>query len=258
MKIICHDDTRFSRIFAFGASAPLTNLYKEDLIKLKEKGYTAVVTGMGRLRLISKFEKIGMNYFFIDRGYLFGEKKHWLRICYNSLQLEQFKKIKDYSIPKKLLIKPWNHARGDKIIICPPSKKTGSFYNFDPEEWTENVSNEIKKYSDKNIIIRKKPEIKTDRYFGENSLKNALKNAHCIVVFNSNAATEAIIEGIPAVVLGPAASRFISETKISNIENLQFPDRENWIKNLMRNQFTKDEIGTGYALKTLKEFYEIE
>ena len=61
------------------------------------------------------------------------------------------------------------------------------------------------------------------------------------------------MDGIPAVVLGEAASKFVSVTKIEDIENLTYPDREDWIKNIMWNQFLRTEISSGKALEILKK-----
>lgn len=256
MKIICHDDTRFSQYFAQGADCELKNMYLEDLSKYKD--FTVALTGLGRLKLIRKLKEANINYFFIDRAYLFDNgKKNWMRISYNSFQM---KSINDNLINPRIKVNskpaPWKKT-GENIILCPPSKKTGEFYGFNPDDWTENTYNEIKKYSDRPIIIREKPP-SSERYSGSNSLSKALENAWIIVIYNSNAATEAIYQGIPAMVLAEdCASRFVSRVEIKDIEKPYYPDRELWIKNILYNQFTIDEIKNGRALRLLRKLHKL-
>lgn len=250
MNIICHNDTRFSEHFSFGAGAPMANLYDCNLAELRKKNYTAVVTGLGRLNLILKFKEVGLNYFFIDRGYILNTKaKDWLRISYNSLQMNKVREIKDWRNGISLKPVEWR-KEGSTVMLCPPSKKTGEFYDFNTDLWLEDTYNKIKKYTDRDIIIREKPKLKLNR---SKSLIDSFKETYCIVIYNSNAATEAIYNGIPAIVLGDAASKFVAERKIENIENLYYPDRTNWLKNIMYNQFTKDEIAEGKAIQFLKK-----
>lgn len=258
MKIICHADASPSNYFSFGAKAPLVNLYEADLQKLKDEGYTAAFTGLGRLRLILELEKIGMNYFFLDRGYLFGHKKHWIRLSYNSFQMQSIKKVKDWRNGNKLHPAPWRNKANGHILLCPPGKKTGSYYGFSPEEWLEKTLKKISTYTDRRIVIRHKPENKRDRYNGSLSLMSDLEDAYCVVVYNSNAATEAIYSGIPAIVLGDAASKFVSRTEIKDINDLIYSKRTGWLKNIMCNQFTKNEIATGEALDFFLKFYRIK
>jgi len=93
LKIICHNDKKFTQLFAAGAKAPLADLNNADLDKLQKLGYdTVALTGLGRLRLILELERRGMNYFFIDRGYVLDNgRKEWMRISYNSFQLTELK-----------------------------------------------------------------------------------------------------------------------------------------------------------------------
>jgi len=256
MKIICHDDKKFSSHFSFGAKAPLMNLYEQDLRAIKSSGYTAVVTGLGRLKLISKFEELGIPYFFLDRAYIFGERKFWIRVSYNSLQMNEMRDIKGWRNVSPVTPEPWRKG-GSKIVVCPPSKKTSEFYKFDKDKWLNRVVKYLDKNSDREVIIRYKPDNKIARYHGDTSLLAALEDAHCIVVYNSNAATEAIFSGVPAIVLGDAASKFVARTDLSDIESLCYPDRELWLKNLFCNQFTVDELSNGEAIDFLTKYHRI-
>jgi hypothetical protein len=257
MKLICHDDTRFTREFAEGANAPITNIHKQDLVKLKKKGYTVAFTGFGRMKLIIKLEAYGIPYFFIDRGYIIDDgKKQWMRVCYNSFQMERMRDFSSWRRGIKIKPKSWK-KNGDYILVVPPCAKAGRYWGFDNKKWLESTVTELREYSNRDILIRARPIVR-DRYEGSKSLVNAAKNAHCIVAYNSNAATEAIFHGTPAIVLGEAASKFVSAQKLSNVEKLIRPDRTEWIKNLMYNQFSREELTSGAALKALIKMHNLK
>jgi len=257
MKLICHDDTRFSREFAEGANAPVANIHRKDLVKLKKKGYTVAFTGFGRMKLIMKLEAHEIPYFFIDRGYIIDDgRKQWMRVSYNSFQMDQMRDFGSWRRSIRIKPKKWK-KNGDYILVVPPCPKAGKYWGFDNKKWLESTVTELREHSNRDILVRARPLVR-DRYSGPKSLINAAKNAHCIVVYNSNAATEAIFHGTPAIVLGEAASKFVAVQSISQVENLIRPDRTEWVKNLMYNQFTRDELADGTALKALIKMHNLK
>ena len=123
--------------------------------------------------------------------------------------------------------KPIRPKNGDNILIIPPSAKVlrcltiNGHTDFKQDEYINYVSKEIRKYTDRKIIVRQKPNRDERTKKGKN-LQDQLKNdkIHCLVAFNSIAAFEAIQGGYPAITLGPNAASFLSEKEIKNIENL--------------------------------------
>ena len=116
---------------------------------------------------------------------------------------------------------------------------------------------EIRKNTDKRIIVRQKPNRDERTKSGQN-LINQLKTdkVHCLVAFNSIAAFEAIQEGYPAITLGPNAASFLSEKEIKNIEKPYFADddkiREHSLY-LSACQFNREEFRNGYAVKQIEQ-----
>jgi hypothetical protein len=86
-------------------------------------------------------------------------------------------------------------------------------------------------------------------------LTKALEQAHCVVTFNSNAAIESIINGVPAFVLSPVhAAKPVANTNLSNIEKPFYPDTDllhKWLRNLAYQQFHNSELENGSALRIL-------
>lgn len=258
MKLICANDTRFSQEFAAGSNLPIQKITTKDVPRLKEEGYTVVLTGLGRLKIIMALEKYNINYFFIDRAYIIDHGyKRWMRISYNSFQMTEMKENLKWRKGIRIRPEKWQKKNPNGyILIVPPCNKAGKYWKFDSEEWLSNTVSEIRKHSDRDILIRSRPPV-TDRYTS-NSLVSAAAKAHIVVAYNSNAATEAIFAGTPALVLGEAASKFVAITDISQIENPIRPDRTEWIKNLMSNQFTREEIKNGKALKALMKIHNLQ
>jgi hypothetical protein len=89
----------------------------------------------------------------------------------------------------------------------------------------------------------------------ENLFLNDLNNnVHCLVTFNSITAVEAIINGCPAITLGPNAASYLTENKIDNIENPYYPDEDKIREHLLyltACQFKKEEFLDNYAIETV-------
>ena len=78
----------------------------------------------------------------------------------------------------------------------------------------------------------------------------------CTITFASVAGLHSVMAGVPSIVLGPSASDFLSNKKISDIENPYYPD-EDEIKNhllyLANCQFNIEEIQNGKAWHYINE-----
>jgi hypothetical protein len=83
------------------------------------------------------------------------------------------------------------------------------------------------------------------------------QDVHALVTFNSVAAIESIICGVPAFVMAPVhAARPVANTDLSKIENPFWPDKDKlhaWACHLAYGQFHVDELGDGTAYRILNE-----
>ena len=145
---------------------------------------------------------------------------------------------------------------GTKILVCPPSLKAMRVFGQpDPETWVKQVVAEIKKYSSRPIEIRLKPN-RTERVTDKTMQAALADDVHCLVTYNSIAAVEALMEGKPAVVLGPNAAYNICENDLRNVDNPKMPDRETtdaFFAHLAYCQFDVHELRNGYAWRTVNE-----
>ena len=144
---------------------------------------------------------------------------------------------------------------GKKILIAPPSVKSFALWHIDQEQWVADTIAEIKKHTDRPIVVREKRP-RADR-LKEDTMEEALADdIHCLVTYNSVAAVEAVMQGKPAITLGPNAAGVVCSNSLSEIENPRIPtydERDAWLRHLSYCQFTFTEMSNGTAWKILNE-----
>lgn len=246
---------RIAHKFAIGSKGQLINI---NQLKTFEINVPVIIRGNSK----SKVEAIDMckekNYtwYNIDTGYLGnGTLKHYHRIAKNNYQ--NLEEIIDRPRDRldKISYKIKKQTGGRNILLCPPSEKVMSIYGLDLDQWVSNTLEEIKNYTDRNVIIRiKKP--RKDRVIQDPISVAFDKDIHCVVTYNSIAALEAIMHGKPAITLGPNAAQSICSQSLSKIENPFYP-LEDQIDQLLRHlsycQFTEIEFKNGTAWGIINE-----
>lgn len=196
----------------------------------------------------------GRDFYYIDNGYLGnGQSKTYFRIIKNHVHDVRsiIERPRDRLSRCHFRVKP--QSSGSKILIAPPSQKSLSLWNMDPEAWVEQTVTELKKHTDRPVEIRlKRP--RAERMI-ENTMEQALDDdVYCLVTYNSVAAVEAVMLGKPAICLGPNAASVVANTSVDKIENLFFPDddlRDLWLRHLSYSQFTFAEMSDGTAWRIL-------
>ena len=157
-------------------------------------------------------------------------------------------------------LQPWR-KNGNHILICLQRNGGWSMKGLDVVDFFNQTVSEIRKYSNRPIVVRthpgdKKSLIYAKRLTGKNinlstnkSLDADLKNAWASVVYNSSPSVGSIIEGIPCFVLDPEYSQSSSVANLSlkNIENPQMPDRLPWVQKLAQCHWNNTELENGTA-----------
>jgi hypothetical protein len=143
--------------------------------------------------------------------------------------------------------------RGTNILIAPPSQKLLNNYDIILEDWLANVQEEIKKYSDRPVIVRTKQGRSTR--VNDDTMEMALdRDVHCLITFSSIAAGEALLHGKPAITLGPNAAAPLCSQTLDAIENPRIPsidEVEAWARHIAYCQFTEVEMRDGTAWRIL-------
>jgi hypothetical protein len=196
--------------------------------------------------------KNGIDYLHIDNGYI--KPKHfdgYFRVSLNDTQAH----YKDVDLPadrfKKLNIKleDWRDNDSGLILILPPSEAFAIFYGIDIKKW---ISNIVAKLNGRPYKIREKNDPNNIK------LEEDLKYAKCVIAFNSNAALEATIFGVPAIVVSNhSVIREWNNLTLNNINDCYDKsiklDRNKLLNFVSYHQFTLDEMEKGIAPVIIKE-----
>jgi len=218
---------------------------KAEKVNIKDYKFNVVdtIASYGIKRGIGDLMKQSRNFFYMDHGYLSASDRNFIaghtninafdgyfRIVKNdfiSIRPGQFKddRLKNLKINFEEL-----RTKGEYIILSEPSENIKNFFNL--HNWIEETIKELKKYSDRKIIVHNK--------HSEISLDDLLKNAWAFVSCQSTAGFKAMIKGVPA--------HFTYDTlkeinPISNIENSII--NYEIFKNISYSQWTLREMFEG-------------
>ena len=260
-------------------SNPKYGYVKSDTIDISNKSIR-IFRGITRMPTIKQCLDNNIDFYYIDTGYMgcYPVKK-WQRFTKNNLQIrdllnyKQLDFLTDVKVLKKRFkditnidydnYKPKRPVEGESILIIPPSLNTirglkvMKHMNFDQDHYINFISKEIRKYTDKKIIVRQKPNRKERTLNGKTLLQQLKKDkVHCLVAYNSIAAFEAIQEGYPAVTLGPNCANYLADNELKNLEKPYFADDEKIREHslyLSACQFNIEEFKNGYAIKQIEQ-----
>ena len=187
--------------------------------------------------------------------------------CNDNPGEENWNNIKrDYNMD----LKPWR-TNGSHILITLQRPLGWSMRGFNLMKWLENTFREIRKYSDRPIIIRWHPgdwksypvyEALLKQYNATISLQERhitedLVNWWALVCHNSTPSSVASIEGIPAFITddpGYCQAGDIANLDFSKLETPIMPDRLEWIKKLSQCHWSFDDTRSGRCWARMRNY----
>lgn len=151
-------------------------------------------------------------------------------------------------------LKPY--SRGEKVILCAQVPWDASVDHHDHLAWLKETASILKGVTTRPIVFRPHPLAKLPPLpgceYSTAPLVDDLKSAHCVVTFNSNSGVEALIDGKTIMAFDEGAMGWeLANKKLGDIENLKYPDRKQWARNLAYCQWNLDEMKQGLAWKHL-------
>lgn len=224
-----------------------------------------LLRGILKYKLMQQCWKDARDFYYMDTGY-FGNQKNPLnpngwklyhRIVKNDLQHSKvIARPSDRWEALKLPIDPWK-KNGSKIIIAAPDEKPCKFYGINKDQWVQDTVEILKNYTDRKIVIRDRAKSRIHR-IETDTLKQALNDdVFALVTYNSVAATESVLHGIPAFTLAPTnAASPVACQDLSKIETPYYPDKDQvfeWACHLAYGQFHINELKSGAAKRILEE-----
>ena len=174
-------------------------------------------------------------------------------------------------------LKPWAQT-GQEILICGQHHNSHQWRNNPKmQNWFEQQIIEIRKYTDKPIVVRPHPRnhinidttkfknvkviapIKDQNTYDDTDFNQKLKNAWAVVNYSSNPAMQSVFNGVPVFVSEASLSYDVGNSSLADINNPKMPDRQNWASSLAYTEWTTEEIKQGLPWarikKRLKEKY---
>jgi len=90
----------------------------------------------------------------------------------------------------------------------------------------------------------------------DSTLEHDLKNCWAVVNYNSSPTVGAAIEGYPIFVTDPVRSQCaeIANLDLAQIENPNFPDRQQWVERLAMFHWNFDEIENGECWSHMRKY----
>lgn len=163
---------------------------------------------------------------------------------------------------------PWRN-NGNHILICLQRNGGWSMGNTDVMQWCNKTILELKKYTDRPILVRAHPgDSRAKKYLKLNhpnvtissspSILQDFSNAWATITYNSSPGVASAIEGIPVFVTDPnpriSQAYEVSNTDLSKIETPLLPPRQQWIEKISMCHFNFDDLKQGVAWNIIKEY----
>jgi hypothetical protein len=260
-------DDDFIARFSNGSNGRMID---SELFKYEDSNLPLAFRGITKKDLINQCWNENRTFYFMDTGYFANYitktnpkgVKRWHRIVKNNLQHlgpiiqrpdDRWEKLQ-YEFPK--LKWPGWKKNGKSILLVVPSEKPCKFYGINIDDWIKTTIDEIKKYTNRPIIVRNKSKNRLDRSVNFTIYDHLDQNIFALVTYNSIAATEAVAYGIPSFTLAPNAASYVSSTDLTKIDTPYYPEVDkvvDWCRHLAYGQFNNDELQDGTAWEILND-----
>jgi hypothetical protein len=161
---------------------------------------------------------------------------------------------------------PFNKNRRKEILIA-LQHTSGLQWQGQPDvsTWLDHKISEIRKFSDRPIIVRPHPRNPFNHQNRHYVVQSPRKrqgtyddfdldhNFHCVINHNSGTTVQSAINGTPIICDHSGLAYPVSE-KIENIEHPGYPDRWEWFSKLCHTEWFVDEIAQGIPIQRLERF----
>jgi hypothetical protein len=253
-----HGADPYINMLAESVSQPVV----EDL-DFNAKAGPIVLRGIMKHKLMKQCWQQQRRFYYVDTGYFGNEPtarnpqaaKLWHRIVPDDLQHSDIRARpadRWQGFGRKL---PQRQRTGTKIIVAAPDDKPCRFYGIDRDTWMHDTVDTLRRHTDRDIVVRERTANRAQRML-QQPLTAVLPDAHVLVTFNSLAAVEAIMSGVPAIVTAPThAAAPVASHDLATAEDPVWPDPDllyQWLCHLAYGQFHVSEMRSGKALEMLE------
>lgn len=237
------------------------------------------LNGLRRMDWLFHCMETGTPFLYFDKGYRRQEKeREWFwRVGFNethpadyiatgrhnSGRVERLQKA--MGLPLKL--PEWRvPTASGPIIIASSSEKFHVLHNLPPpREWVSDVIRQVRAHTTRPILYRPKPSwgdpgpIEGSKCVVEIKHMNSLfAGCHALITHGSYICVDALLSGVPSIVLGNGVIRDISSTTLAEIEEprlASYDERVQAMANLAWTQYTVAEWQNGTAWRSTKRLF---
>ena len=175
---------------------------------------------------------------------------------------------KQISTDLQLSLKDWR-TNGDHILLACQRNGGWSMNSYSVTDWVANTVKELRKYTDRPIIVRGHPGDKNAiRYLSQKGVDWQLsrkekivddfKNAWATITYNSSPGVASAIEGIPVFVTDSNARASqayeVANIDLADIENPKTFERQSWVERLSMSHWKFEELSDGSAWENIKKY----
>jgi hypothetical protein len=241
-------------------SNSIHNIFRKEIIEHQIASKNHILTIDGNIfNYLNKglYFRYSIDGIFANTGYYFNDE-------IDPTRWKSISKTLNYDL------KPWRKT-GDHIIIL-MQKSSGWTMDADNIEWCLKTINEIRKYSDRKILVRFHPSEKNAKekfnnkinsqnvFLSTNTIIEDLRNAWCSITYNSSPGAVSVIEGIPVFITDPdylkSPVASVGNTDLKLLENPYTPDRTNWIESISMSHFSIEQIEKGLLWDQVSNYFK--
>jgi hypothetical protein len=258
------DDEYINMLAASAGIAPTDSDYFDYHYDVNVDQNQLVLRGILKHKIMKKCLKDGNNFYYMDSGYVGNNVsahnsqgiKLYHRIVLNDLQHTTIRpRPSDRWDQLKIPMPARRH--GYKIIVAAPDEKPCKYYGIDQQQWIDDTVAEIKKHTDRPVEVRERAPKRADRVLNEPLSRVLSQDVHALVTFNSIAAVESILAGVPAFVLAPShVAQPVANRDLSKVDDPFYPDKDllmAWCHSMAYQQYHVRELRNGTAFRMMQE-----
>jgi hypothetical protein len=167
-------------------------------------------------------------------------------------------------------------SNGNHILLCLQRNGGWSMGQYDVQDWAIQTITELRKYTDRPIVLRGHPGDKAAKdYLDPSSAKcrikgfsnvsfsdfkktlmDDLQGAWAVINHNSSPSVGAAIEGYPIFLTDPVRSqcREIGNTDLSTIEHPNLPDRQSWVERISMFHWNFSDLESGRCWAHMRKY----
>jgi hypothetical protein len=224
-----------------------------------------VMRSILKYKIMQQCRQDQRDFYYVDSGYMGNTVsnknrqglKLWHRVVKNNVQHQHLMDRPSDRFTRVGVPLALQRRHGSKILIAAPDEKPCRAYGIDLDQWIANTVSAIKTHTDREIVVRHRVKSRQGRT-QHTTLIDALDDVHALVTFNSNAATEAVLHGVPSFALAPThAVHPVTSVDLSTIDNPVWPDQDllyKWACHLAYCQFHVIELKRGRFWNIVNEY----